>query len=40
MTINEKEQERLRLVYADKGDGELEALAADAASLTPEAAQH
>jgi len=39
MATNDKEQERLRRVYADKTEGELQALAADAASLTPEAAQ-
>jgi len=35
----EQERERLRRVYAEKAEGELRVLAADAVSLTPEAAQ-
>jgi hypothetical protein len=39
MANNDNEEERLRRVYADKTEGELQVLAADAASLTPEAAR-
>ena len=39
MATNGEEQERLRRVYADKTEGELQVLAADAPSLTPEAVQ-